>query len=164
MGLIYLATSKTSGKSYVGQTIRTLSVRMAEHKYQSCKLGRTVALCSAIRKYGFDDFTWSILEHIEGIDLLNEREMFWIAKLDTYNTGYNSDKGGTNHMNREISDHTRRLRSINSKGVNNAMYGKKHTDETRAKIRQWHVSLSPERRLDINRSISEGKRRRNSEF
>ena len=35
-----------------------------------------------------------------------------------------------------ISDETRRILSVKNSGENNKMYGKKHTDETRMKMRQ----------------------------
>ena len=95
MGVIYKATSKTSGKSYIGQTInlkdRIRSHRCAKDNY---------AFHSALRKYGFNDFIWEIVEDLGDCtqELLDEREKYWIAFYDTYCNGYNSTIGGDNAL------------------------------------------------------------------
>ena len=47
----------------------------------------------AIHKYGRDKFHITLLEECP-IDLLNEREKYWISFYDSYNNGYNLTKGG----------------------------------------------------------------------
>ena len=56
-GYIYKCTCVISGKSYVGLTTKTIEERKKEH------------LHSAIRKYGIENFEWSIVEEIEGSDI-----------------------------------------------------------------------------------------------
>lgn len=46
-----------------------------------------------MRKYGRENFTFSILEECQEEDL-KKREIYWIAKLDSYHTGYNETYGG----------------------------------------------------------------------
>ena len=93
MGVIYKATSKTSGKSYIGQTIN-LKDRIRSHR--AAKDNYTFH--AAMRKYGFDDFLWEVVEDLGDCsqELLDEREKYWIAFYDTYNSGYNSTLGGDN--------------------------------------------------------------------
>jgi group I intron endonuclease len=50
----------------------------------------------AIKKYGVDCWSKEILEEVDNIDILNEREMYWINHYNTYNKGYNSTTGGEN--------------------------------------------------------------------
>jgi hypothetical protein len=56
MGLIYKATSKTSGKSYIGLTSRTLEERKQEHYYQAKGEHKT---------YAFKYQTWKHLKEVE---------------------------------------------------------------------------------------------------
>lgn len=98
MGLIYCCENLTNGKKYVGQTIRTLKERQEEHYRKAWQEGVELIFSRAIRKYGTMNFKWTILEECPD-DQLNEREQYWITKLDTYyinNKGYNMTQGGDN--------------------------------------------------------------------
>ena len=70
--LIYMATSKSSGGSYVGLTGRGLDVRRAQHVADALRSARRgmahgcPAFHAAIIKHGQDDFDWSIV--IDGLE------------------------------------------------------------------------------------------------
>ena len=51
VGVIYKITNTLNGKIYVGQTRRTLEMRLAEHRYNKNK-GKS-AIDEAIVKYGW---------------------------------------------------------------------------------------------------------------
>lgn len=52
---------------------------------------------SAIKKYGFENFTYEILFRSDNIDELNKKEIELISEYDTIvPKGYNVDKGGRN--------------------------------------------------------------------
>ena len=91
--IIYCITNKINGKPYIGQTIRTLEERIADHKH--CK---KTLIGKAIQKYGWSDKTFKveILEVCETLEQLNEREKFWIAKYNSIvPNGYNMTEGGS---------------------------------------------------------------------
>lgn len=88
-GFIYKITNKVNGKSYIGQTRYTVEFRWRQHQHK--KDGTHFHL--AIAKYGAENFTVETLEECE-IAELDSREIFYIAKYDTYNNGYNSSTGG----------------------------------------------------------------------
>lgn len=88
-GFIYKITNKVNGKSYIGQTRYTVEFRWRQHQH---KKDNTHFHC-AIRKYGAENFTVETLEECELADM-DSREIFYIAKYDTYNNGYNSSTGG----------------------------------------------------------------------
>ena len=90
MGVIYKATSKTSLKSYIGQT-KNFEQRKKQH-LQSPPL---YPFQRALQKYGHQDFEWTILETCP-LSKLDEREIYWIAYYDTYHNGYNATQGGDN--------------------------------------------------------------------
>lgn len=71
-GYIYKCTCVISGKSYVGLTTKTIEERKKEHLHSSYNPNDNTYKThfhSAIRKYGIENFEWSIVEEIEGSDI-----------------------------------------------------------------------------------------------
>lgn len=101
LGKIYLISNDINDKVYVGQTIQTLNKRFNGHCCYS-KSDRSVNMYikRAIHKYGKDKFHITLIEECP-INLLNDREKYWIAFYDSYNNGYNLTKGGqdSNYFN-----------------------------------------------------------------
>lgn len=115
MGVIYLLTSKTSGKSYVGQTIHTARYRWSQHVWEANNPGarQSRKLNNAILKYTPDDFDVEILW--EGPNAqLDEQEVFFIDHYCTFEDGYNLTRGGKEKQ--EISDETRKKISEATRG------------------------------------------------
>lgn len=50
-------------------------------------------LYKAFQKYGIENFSIIQLEECS-VDIVNEREKYWIEKLGTFHNGYNATKGG----------------------------------------------------------------------
>ena len=91
-GIVYKATSP-SGKSYIGITQQTFQTRKLEHLRRS-KSGSTKAFHNAIRKYGEENIKWEVIDKVDKWEKLEEIEMFYIQKFDTYRNGYNMTLGG----------------------------------------------------------------------
>lgn len=123
--IVYKATSKTSGKSYIGQSKSNINIRKNSHKHMSIK-GSAVIFHKAIRKYGWKDFEWKILNNnIRNREEANKIETYWINYYSTYSKdGYNMTEGGYSPY--EITEETRKKMSENNKGKNNFWYGKGH--------------------------------------
>jgi len=124
MGYIYMLTSP-SGKSYIGQTIRTIKERFKEHKSGN---GGCVAIYNAIQKYGWDNFEKDWYECPD--DDLNKHEELMIEVLGTLTHGYNLKEGGANGKD---SDETRQRKREAHLGENNYWYGKCRTEESKQK-------------------------------
>lgn len=93
--IIYKATSKTTGKVYIGQTVVPLQKRINQHNSSAYGSQYNYHFHNAIRKYGPEDFVYEVIEdNIETIEQLQEREKYWIAYYDSYHNGYNSTLGG----------------------------------------------------------------------
>ena len=86
---IYKITNQLNNKSYIG-----LSANIEERfkKHRQCQEEDKI-LYIAIKKYGIENFDFSILE-LCPIEQLAEREKYWIDYYDTYNNGYNATRGG----------------------------------------------------------------------
>ena len=92
--IIYLAYCPESGKGYIGQTTRTVSIRWSGHKNR-VKEGCTLPLHSAMRKYGHESFELTILATAQTLEELNYLEVEYIKKYNTLvPEGYNLASGG----------------------------------------------------------------------
>lgn len=95
-GLIYKATCIISGKHYIGQST-SYKRRFIDHRNESKRQNSSKYRCkfySAIRKYGWDNFDWEILEDNIPEEFLNMKECEWIQGFNSYYKGYNSSMGG----------------------------------------------------------------------
>lgn len=92
-GFIYIIKNTVNNKVYIGQTRVSVDIRWKEHlrhaKYGDCVINR------AMKKYGIDKFYIETLE-ICDLDILDEREMYYIELYDSTNKskGYNVSIGG----------------------------------------------------------------------
>lgn len=135
--IIYVFTNKINGKQYVGQTVRTFEERFGEHKRKKSIFN------SALKKHGESNFDYTTVDSAETIEELNRKEVEWIQKLGCVEPfGYNLCYGGNNTMGFNHKPESRLKMSVtkkaigSAKGKRNHFYGKKHSDETRKKMRE----------------------------
>lgn len=95
MSYIYVITNQINGKQYIGKTNDSIEKRWKEHIHDSKRrnLIEKRPLYSAMNKYGIENFTVEQIEECP-YETANEREQYWIKKLDTYSNGYNATIGG----------------------------------------------------------------------
>ena len=93
---IYKITNTVNGKLYIGQTC-DMKMRMRHYRSASnVKPKHRTAITDAMYKYGFDAFTFEVIDTGKNEEEGNELEMQYIAEYDTFDTdlGYNSSPGG----------------------------------------------------------------------
>lgn len=135
MGVIYKITSPT-GRLYIGKTYH-LAGRIASYKHDLKKERYTTVLFHSLKKYGWDAHKLEVIEDLAD-ELLEEREIFWIAELKTYRpeneNGMNMTHGGEGHRGTWMHDLARRKHmSETFRGSNASFYGKHHTEENKKK-------------------------------
>lgn len=161
---IYKFTSKTSGKSYIGQTKQLPSARKSAHlagAFNENNKSYNSKFYRAIRKYGKEDFDYEVLCECNNGNL-NEMECKFIEQFDSYSNGYNETTGGDapDHVSKESNmrrsaTHKKRFENMDEIGLKNwsEMLKKRHkikpmTAETRKKI-----SESVKKAWRSNRSV-----------
>ena len=149
--LIYMIENILNGKFYIGKTVKTVQVRFKQH-IQCAKKRINRKLYDAMNHYGIDKFVVHVIEdNIQSEDILNEREIYWIAKLNAIENGYNMAEGGNggasivpkhwdeNH-HKKFHDYLYNRGGIEmirkNMKENNPMKGRNHSDESKEKMRQ----------------------------
>lgn len=92
---IYKIENKINGHCYIGQSTDILR-RWRNHKTVANNENhedKEYPLYRAIRKYGIDNFDFSILEECK-VEELNDKEVYWIKQYNSFFNGYNQTIGG----------------------------------------------------------------------
>ncbi|MBM3210572.1 hypothetical protein FJZ33_00010 [Candidatus Poribacteria bacterium] len=95
---IYIIKNKINHKIYVGQTT-DFDKRIKQHRKNAIFNKHKIynRLYPAIKKYGINNFEFIFIENCK-IEQLNEKEIQYIQKFNSYNNGYNATKGGNNRI------------------------------------------------------------------
>lgn len=96
IGFIYQIKNVINNKKYIGMTTRSVEIRKKDHlKSFDNRKSRmyNFKLYQAMRKYGFDNFEFSIIEECDN-DKLEEKEKYYIRLFNTISEGYNEALGG----------------------------------------------------------------------
>lgn len=93
-GSIYIIRNTVNDKVYIGQTTVDVKTRFSQHCKNSTIKNRHYKLYNAMKKYGKDNFYCDVLEKNVNINDLDDREIFFINKYNSFENGYNSTKGG----------------------------------------------------------------------
>ena len=136
---IYKCTNEINGKTYIGFTHKSLTKRIIEHK-SSAKNGSDYLLHKAIRKYGIDSFKWeSLYESFDKEFILFTMENYFIIENNSYfetGFGYNMTFGGQGGMlGKKHTEQTKdKLKLARNKRIVEPMLGKTHKESSKEKM------------------------------
>ena len=117
---IYALHNMINDKIYVGQTLKSIEGRFREHVNAAKRGEKYMPVGRAILKYGENIWLQQCLGIADHKDKADNLERIWIILLNSLvPNGYNVAIGGTA----------------------GTMLGRKHTEETRAKIAKSHVGI-----------------------
>jgi group I intron endonuclease len=167
---IYCIENLINNKKYIGQSV-DIDNRWYKHKYAlDCGKHDNDYLQKSWNKYGENNFKFYVIEHCD-VDQLNERETYYISFYDTFvnrDKGYNlTSGGGANNkfsqevcdkkskalMGHSVSQETRKKISkhhADVSGEKHPMYGKKHTEAAKQKMRQAGLGRPSARKILTN--------------
>lgn len=156
--IIYKTTNLINGKYYIGKD-----------KYNNPSyLGSGVVFQKALKKYGKSNFRKEILEECSSFDELNQKEIYWIKKLNATNKkiGYNVAIGGTggyDKISQSIREHWKtRSRIVSQKTkrkLSRASRGKilkPLTKNQKVKILKLYQTIGPlliEQKIGVSRYL-----------
>lgn len=107
---VYKITNLINNKIYIGQ----------DSKDRNDYMGSGKLIILAINKYGLSNFKKEILDNVNNLDELNEREIYWINFYNSTNKniGYNISLGGQNSLllNEEFLEKRNESISTSKKG------------------------------------------------
>lgn len=147
---IYGIRNKINNKIYIGKTGMNFGDRWDSHrsllknnKHDNPHLQR------AWNKYGKDNFEFIVIEDCS-IDVLEEREKYYIKLYKDMELAYNIHDGGNegNNLGKPLSEETKR--KIGEKNRINGL-GRKATAETREKMSQSHLGKKYKPMSDVGR-------------
>jgi group I intron endonuclease len=144
MLIIYKITNSINNKSYIGYTKHSLNTRWEQHVSSALKTPSNRKFYNAINKYGIDIWNREILLEVSNASTAKEKEIELIQQFNTYESGYNSTKGGDGNNGIIMSDESNLARSIALKGIPksyNRMLNKKHAVESKQKISKAHLGM-----------------------
>jgi len=165
---IYCIENLVNHKKYIGQS-NDIEHRWKAHKYAlNSNCHDNDYLQKSWNKYGCDNFKFYIVELCD-VERLDEREVYYIDFYDTLNrdNGYNLTSGGgankryseevCNRISQALIGHSVSLETrtkvsehhADVSGKNHPMYGKKHSEEAKEKMRQAAIGR-PSARKNLN--------------
>lgn len=162
---IYRIVNKVNGKSYVGSSA-WVRKRCRSHARKLIKGEHdNIIMQQAFDKYGADAFEVVVLELVDDLGLLVEREQHWIDLLDTVASGYNIRPFAESNRGHKMSEEVRRKMSESRKGrarppeatekARQQLLGRPHSEERKRNISaaKKGKKLSPEHVEKMRQSL-----------
>lgn len=128
-GTIYIICNTINDKVYIGQTTLDIESRFKQHIKKSTLKSRKYKLYNAMKKYGVEKFYIGKVESNIPIEDLDNKEIYYIKKYDSFENGYNSTKGGDGRViNKKYDEDT--IIDLYKKGNSMTTIAKKYNVST----------------------------------
>jgi group I intron endonuclease len=169
---IYIFQNKLNNKIYVGQTV-DFERRVKTHFKNAKGNHKNLYFYGALRKHGFENFNYFVIEDLSSFEEMNEAEKFWIEYFRSWdkNFGYNLTFGGEGSIPNSATREKMRQAKLgkpnpNMQGEKHPLYGvigekhhrfgTQHTEEAKRKISEANVGrIYPNGSQKYNAKINE---------
>lgn len=94
---VYRIICLTTGKSYIGQSIRPEIRRRTHFSDLKRQIHPNQHLQNAYNLYGVKAFLFGVIEQGIASEDISLREQYWIERFDSFNNGFNKSAGGDNY-------------------------------------------------------------------
>ena len=123
---IYKIRNLLNSKVYIGQSLN-INNRFRVHKFKSNK-NQKHPLYSSIRKYGIENFEFTILEEVPDVSKLDNKEQYWLNYYKSYNSlyGYNLRTDCISNRGFKHTKETKEKMSLSKKGIKRKPLSKEH--------------------------------------
>lgn len=143
---VYIITCIPENKHYIGKSVDVFG-RLAEHK--SLLLNgrhKNVHLTESFNKYGFDSFSFDVLEYCDRIYIASF-ENWWCNMLNTHNREYGYNIQPTNPYSEMLSQSPETKKRISDAGIGR-VFSQERNDKISKKLRgrefsqEWRENIS----------------------
>lgn len=90
---IYGIKNKINGKWYIGQSVN-IEERWDSHTGKKEFFPEQCGISKEIQEVGEENYEFVLIEEVKNREDLDEREIYYIEKYDSYINGYNETRGG----------------------------------------------------------------------
>lgn len=137
---VYAIKNSSDGRAYVGQTRESFMRRFWHHTSVLCNNEHSnESLQAAWNAQGHESFEFVVLEEIKDVAKLDDAERKWIKFFRDKGLSYNISSGGGGRS----APMSGSAKAIVGAKNREHMTGRKHTEETKAKMRASSKHLSP---------------------
>lgn len=138
---IYKIKNLINDKIYIGKTEVRFVERYWNHVWKlNNRSHDNKYLEKSWWKYGDTNFVFEVVHILDNDEDINNLENYYIELFDSFNNGYNLTMGGEGKRGYVTSDKAKMIIGAKNK-INNL--GKKHSEETKIKMRKSSRHLSP---------------------
>lgn len=109
MAGIYMLWSKLCDEVYIGSS-KNIKTRLYIHKYETNKCRDNSILYLKIREIGIDNFESDIIEEIEDLSKIKEREQYWLDHFKDLGVPLLNKNKANNNPNKREYDRLRYIR------------------------------------------------------
>jgi group I intron endonuclease len=150
LGAIYIITNIINQKIYIGSTSNHIRRKKDHFNKLRTNKHHSPHLQKSFNKYGEENFIFEILEHVENLNDLLDREQYYLDLYKSYDhtRGYNICKIAGNTTGYSHTEETKaKISKINKgrtpseetrKKISELRKGKKHDESTKTKISMSH--------------------------
>jgi group I intron endonuclease len=143
--IVYKITNTINNKIYIGKTVKTLPERKGLHKFLYLHKeheGGHYPLYRAMRKYGWNNFKWEIIDKCLFNESAIELEKYYIKKFNCMvPRGYNCTAGGDGLCGHHHSEETKKKISISNTGKKLGKQSAEHREKRRISYINGHHHL-----------------------